>query len=342
MSYYRSDMKKKNEHINDSLLLSYIKGEASPEETDELLQWIEKDPEHNERLMKIRKIWNLSSSLSEFNKIDVSSDWQKVQDKIWNRGKIDVRIPLYRKMIYRYGRIAASIVIIMTVGFYILYRTGLINTFQPMLTLQTTTEKSTVDLYDGTRVFLNENSTMVYPPKFFGKTRNIKISGEAFFEVARNEKKPFYISADEAMVKVLGTSFNVQAHSSENLVVVSVLEGKVALYPKDKEELLIELNRNEEGVLKFDSLSKSEFRDLNFLSWKTRKLVFDNTPVEEVILALEKHYKKSICLENVSGKEPMVTSVFNDQPFDEVLDELKILLDFSYQIRNDTVIMRLE
>lgn len=335
-------MNKNNEHINDSLILRYIKGEASAEETDQLIQWLEKDLGHKEQLEKIRKIWHLSSSLSEFDKIDVSNDWRKVQDKIRVKDKTDSRIPEYRNLIYRYGRMTASIAIILAIGLYLLYRTGSFNMFQPMLTLQTTSEKSTVDLYDGTRVFLNKNSTLIYPKKFFGNTRNIKISGEAFFEVARNENKPFYISADHAMVKVLGTSFNVQAHPSENLVIVSVLEGKVALYPRDKEELLIELSQNEEGVLRLDSLSKSELSDHNFLSWKTGKLIFDNTHINEVILSLERHYKKPICLENASGQELRVTSVFDDQPLNEVLDELEILLDFSYRNQNDTLIIRLE
>lgn len=342
MSYYRKVMKKKNEHITDSLLLRHIKGETSPEETDKILQWLEQDNKHKVQLTKIKKIWNLSAFLSEFDKINVRHDWQEVQGKIFNKEKVIKQIPFYKTIVYRYGRIAASILIILAAGIYILFRTDLHNVFQPMLTLQTTAEKSNVTLYDGTRIYLNENSTLDYPKKFFGGTRNIKISGEAFFEVAKDESKPFYISVDGAMIKVLGTSFNVQADPSENRVVVSVLEGKVALYPKNKEEMSIELNRNEEGIFKSDSLSKSELRDLNFLSWKTRKLIFDKTPVNEVILSLEKHYKKSICLENAGGRNPMVTSVFDDQPFDEVLDELEILLNISYRIRNDTVIIVLE
>jgi len=335
-------MKKKNENITDSFLLKYLKGETSSEETNTILDWIKRDPLNKERLSEISKIWDMSLSLSEFDKIDIQDDWKNVHEKILDTKNLVRKVPLIRTKIYRYGRIAASILIILSVSLYILYSADMLIIFQPVLTLNTTTEKSTVTLHDDTRVYLNENSTLTYPKRFLKQTRNIAVSGEAFFEVAKDENKPFYVSADGAIIKVLGTSFNVKAYPSAEVVIVSVLEGKVALYPKEKEEEAIQLNQYEEGVFGSDSLSKSGFGDLNFLSWKTRKLIFNKAPIEEVIVSLERYYKKTIYLESVGNRMPMVTSVFDDQPFNEVLDELEILLNISYRMRNDTVFIRLE
>ncbi len=183
---------------------------------------------------------------------------------------------------------------------------------------------NTVALPDGTLVSLNSDTKISYPKKFSGKTREVSIEGEAFFEVKPDKNKPFIIHAGKAQIRVLGTSFSVSAYPATKQVEVIVQTGKVQVVNKTSEkrqpnELI--LTPGDKGTLVFASntMQKTTNHDPNFIAWKTRNLTFKATSLHEVIENLENVYKVNIRLADPKLNELLLTAQFNDYPLDFIL-----------------------
>jgi ferric-dicitrate binding protein FerR (iron transport regulator) len=162
-----------------------------------------------------------------------------------------------------------------------------------MATATTSAQTDSVLLADGSTVWLNRNSSLHYPGTFDGKTRKVKLEGEAFFEVAKNPKQPFVIETKHSEVKVLGTSFSINTNTLNTSVYVST--GKVRVksaHSNSQADLL----PNEMAMVSVKGLQKSKITNPNYLSWKTGVFVFDDTPLTEAIKELNRYYQKPIVL----------------------------------------------
>jgi len=190
-------MSKYQKHITDSLLLDYITGMIPPDQHLKVKQWLEADPGNREHLEKIREIWEHSSSYPSFSQIDPEKDWQIVSGRIGGGKTISMK-PNNRPGIVWISRIAAIAVILAGLGYLLYFLAGEPVILNRQLAVITTDQKSTVDMPDGSRVFLNTGSSLHYPERFGNKIRKVELAGEAWFEVAENSKKPFIISADGA------------------------------------------------------------------------------------------------------------------------------------------------
>jgi len=187
---------------------------------------------------------------------------------------------------------------------------------------------NTFTLPDGTLVSLNSNTKLRYPKKFGRSTREVTIEGEAFFEVKPNKNKPFIIHAGNAQIKVLGTSFNVNAYPDSKLVEVTVETGRVQVLNKtDKyvqtNELI--LTPGDKGTLIFESnsLRKTTNQNPNFLAWKTHNLIFKATSLDEVIQELAKVYKVDIRLADSNLNKLLLTAQFNNYSLDFILEVIE-------------------
>ena len=187
---------------------------------------------------------------------------------------------------------------------------------------------NTFTLPDGTLVSLNSNTKLRYPKKFGRSTREVTIEGEAFFEVKPNKNKPFIIHAGNAQIKVLGTSFNVNAYPESKLVEVTVETGRVQVLNKtDKfvqtNELI--LTPGDKGTLIYESnsLSKTTNQNPNFLAWKTHNLIFKATSLDEVIQELAKVYKVDIRLADSNLNKLLLTAQFNNYSLDFILEVIE-------------------
>jgi ferric-dicitrate binding protein FerR (iron transport regulator) len=183
---------------------------------------------------------------------------------------------------------------------------------------------NTVALPDGTFVSLNSDTKISYPKKFSGKTREVSIEGEAFFEVKPDKNKPFIIHAGKAQIRVLGTSFSVSAYPATKQVEVIVQTGKVQVVNKTSEKQQTDeliLTPGDKGTLVYASntMQKTTNQDPNFIAWKTRNLTFKATSLHEVIENLEKVYKVNISLADPKLNELLLTAQFNDYSLDFIL-----------------------
>lgn len=200
-------------------------------------------------------------------------------------------------------------------------------------------------LPDGTRVSLNSNTHLKYPKKFAGDFREVTIEGEAFFEVKPNKHKPFIIHAGGAQIKVLGTSFNVNAYPETKKVEVIVETGKVQVTNKttataQTNELI--LTPGDKGTLDFSSnaLLKTTNLDPNFLAWKTHDLYFKATSLSEVINDLEKAYKIKLRIADPKLYDLPLTAHFNNYSLDFILKVIETTFNIEVQNENGEYILK--
>jgi len=198
-------------------------------------------------------------------------------------------------------------------------------------------------LPDGSKIWLNKNATISYTSDFgkfeTNKKRNLKLNGEAFFDIARDEKHPFTIDVEgKAEVEVLGTSFNI--NPSNDKIEVTVTSGKVnfttTIPSKETENVktntTITLVKGEKGILYKNTESRPDSLpslvrferndDVNYLAWLNHRLVFENMQMQEVVNKVEMYYNIRLKLENPSLKECRFTGTFDQTPLNDVLETL--------------------
>lgn len=199
-------------------------------------------------------------------------------------------------------------------------------------------------LPDGTIISLNAASKVTYPEKFIGDKREVNLEGEAFFDVKRDESKPFLINAQGSVTKVLGTSFNINAYPGENNVEIAVMSGKVAVFPwpgegnQEDQEMLL-LSPNEKAVLKPEThqVAKSAADLETIASWKKNLLIFRNDPFEVVAKKLERWYGVQFVIQTNETPQGKWNGRFQSNSLEYVLNGLMFSSDFEFTIDKQVV-----
>ena len=193
-------------------------------------------------------------------------------------------------------------------------------------------------LADGTKVYLNSGTVLRYDNRFGKQNREIELAGEAYFEVARNEKNPFIIYTSDVEVRVLGTKFNVMAYPDEPSIETTVTEGTVNVKERTGEQsLIITANQKASYTKTKKTLVSSVVNPVTFTSWKENILYFDNENFENVISKLERWYDVSIHLEGKDSIDDRFTLTVKNESLKEVLDLISLTTPLRYKIQDDDV-----
>ncbi len=333
-----------------SLLAKYVQGEASADETKRMQAWLNEDPAHQELLERAQAAWAASGDVYEAYTPDTAAAWQAIARRTGDR-RTDARrihdtpvVALPTNTRRRIWLLRAAAVVGLALGLVFLGR--LLNLMgNPELTETSTGLRETKQLVlaDGTRVWLNENTTLRYEEDFDDSVRAVYLSGEAFFEVARHEDQPFRIVSEGAVVRVLGTSFNVRAVPADTAVVVTVVSGVVSLANQNDQRSSVILKKGEQGVYRVANrrVNKSVAIKPNALAWRTRRLTFQNQPLSEVATVLEEVYRRPVVVDTASTNLRL-TAAFDDQPLEEVLEVIVLTLDVDHHGRGDTIYLHLK
>lgn len=320
------------------LITKHLSGESSAEEAKQVEAWIALRPENDLHFQKMKKVFEMGSShyqkanAQDLN-IDVSQEWNQFVNTI-SKNEAKIRSITPAGSTGNWVRIAAAIVLLVASGLVINYFISKNQEIQ----FQTSTNTLTVSLPDGSKAILNKNSSLTYTPAFGDANRKVTLHGEAFFEVARNPQKPFVISIDNAQVEVLGTSFNVQGYKERQALEVTVATGVVRFsIPEVKQE--VTLQAGEQGLFTKSArqLSSVANKDINFLSWNTRKIVFEETDLRSVVETLNNTYQVNIIIATEIPPSCVVTVSFDHQTLEAVLNVLKTTLNLTYKVNGDTI-----
>lgn len=195
------------------------------------------------------------------------------------------------KSVFKY---AAAVLVVGLVSFFS-YQKGESNLKEALTQVEVEAPlgaQTRLRLPDGTLVVLNAGSRLVYPQDFGVDNREVELSGEGYFEVARNEKLPFHVQTPSLSVRVLGTKFNFRDYPNDEEAVIALLEGKVALGNRLREEAEIILLPDEQVTLDKEEghMKKKSTKVKNSLEWTSGRLFFDEMPLPEVAKILERSY----------------------------------------------------
>jgi ferric-dicitrate binding protein FerR (iron transport regulator) len=208
-------------------------------------------------------------------------------------------------------------------------------------TLATMDQPEELVLPDGSTVTLNHFSSLKYPKRFSGEIREIELEGEGFFEVESDPEHPFVISTRDVDIRVLGTSFNVNAYRKNTAVEVIVRTGEVSVTRHGEVPETIILKPGNRGIYKRaeETLEITREIDQNYLAWKTRSFIFEDQTLLDVSEQLGKVYQAEIIIASDSLKDARITTTFSDQSLDAILNVLSATLDLDVRKSNGQIIL---
>lgn len=216
--------------------------------------------------------------------------------------------------------------------------------------------RSVFTLRDGTEVRLNADSRLEYPAVFSDSTREVFLTGEAFFDVSKDRRHPFIIHTKDMDIQVLGTTFNVKAYANESKTETTLLHGAitVTLHDRSKKRILLKpsqklvlknlrtehqrlpVNRNDlDTTLRALTYFKPDHQTIIETSWTENKLTFKNEDFSSLARSLERWYNIEISFENESTRQLRFTGIIEKENIQEAMKALQLTEKFSYTI-NDT------
>ena len=182
---------------------------------------------------------------------------------------------------------AAAVAVLCVLGWWAYYMFAPV----PLQTVSTLAETRTVTLPDQTEIVLNRYSSLTYPERFRGKDRKVQLQGEAYFEVAPDKNRPFYVETEEVKIRVLGTVFDVNTHYTRGVRTVLV-EGAVALEWGDQKEIRMKPGELADFDRTTTEVTLKEVDVTSYISWKEGYFVFEDEPLEEIMHTLSLWYDK--------------------------------------------------
>lgn len=198
---------------------------------------------------------------------------------------------------------------------------------------------SEVDLPDGTRVWLNHNTSLVYPNSFSNSSRKVRLKGEAFFEVKHNPLVPFIVKTGDLKIVATGTEFNVMAFPDNNRIETTLISGIVKIQKRNKDgnfKPVFEMQPNELAVY-YTKSNKLEYCRTNIdkhILWKDGKLLFENDPLDRVSEKLSRFYNVEIILKDSILSEFTYTATFEDETLVQVLELLRLATPIDFSIKS--------
>lgn len=197
-------------------------------------------------------------------------------------------------------------------------------------------QMSQLKLSDGTKVWLNSGTTLRYPEQFAGDQRSVMIKGEAYFEVAKMAHKPFTVNTADMKVEVLGTSFNVLAYKEDAASSVTLVEGKVVV--RNIEGISIAQLNPGQMATKNKAETTVEIKNVKtafYAAWIDGKLFFDDEPLDQIAVKLERWFNVDIVFANQQLKSHRFTgTILKNKPVDQIMQALEMLspIRFKHQV----------
>lgn len=312
--------------MNKKTIINYFKGDASDKEIDELFHWVRKSEKNEKYFADMKFLWDLSADAKSVS---------NVENRTGNILKIC------------YFSTAAAIIILLICNIF-MHRTKVrvADDGNKLLAenVEVFTHKGVVSkviLPDSTVVWMNAGTKLQYPSEFSDGLREVHISGEAFFEVKRDESRPMVITTNRnAGISVLGTSFLVKSYEDEEISKVTLFNGSVRYSEPDREDVDVIL-RPGESIICSDADSSFKVVEVEDLSreiaWRDGNLIFDKTPMRDVIRTLERWYGTEFKILNENIYSYTLTATFYSESITQVMELIKYCIPVKYAKENNVV-----
>ncbi|MDR1879960.1 MAG: FecR domain-containing protein [Tannerellaceae bacterium] len=193
-------------------------------------------------------------------------------------------------------------------------------------------------LADGTRVVLNAGTSLAYPERFDRESRTIRLDGEAFFDVARDKHKPFIVETRYAVIRVIGTAFNVKAHEEDEFISVTVEKGKVQV---ETGEAMMQVSPGEQFWLDKTTLEIHKKREntASVKSWISGGLYFNKTPIQSVVNELSRRYDCAITFQKGKAHNEYISGEHDNKTLEAVLNSIYYTTGINYRKEADSIVL---
>ena len=312
--------------MNTDLLQRYITGDVSEKEALEVAKWIAESEEHQREYHTVRKLQDILLWQTGAEDIPYMENSHVASLKVW-----DVHLL----------RVAATVVLVIFSLTYWWTRYEAHQSSAPQQSIYTPNgQRAELVLADGTRVWLNSNTTLRYNDFTSADIREVELNGEGYFSVAKNTDKPFIVKTNRYHIKVLGTEFNVSAYASTSVWSASLVRGKIDIDAIDGSRLM-ELEPNTEAYLENGSLMKRGINSAeSAFKWRKGQISFDNQSMQNIIRKLENCYDVRIVVRNKHILQGRYTGTFAIRDgVSHILDVLSTYEHFSYTLEKDNQII---
>lgn len=321
-----TDHGKHNDYI--FYIAKYLAGEFSAEEKEAFEKKLNASVDLQSEFSKYQSIWDRSTSES----IDVDKAWNKFRYSVDMHSRTHV---LRRTLL----GIAASLIILLGISVILKLSSDSVRNFNKQVASNTNQHKN-ITLSDGSSVTLNHDSQLLFHDDYSNTdTRTVRlVKGEAFFNVARDTEKPFTVMVDTVVISVLGTSFNIE--KTEKHIILSVNTGRVQITSKanGKSDVLkkgqcVCYNSTDHSLSTVESVSPNTF------AWYNKKIIFNNTSLQEAVSTINSIYFTNISLANTEMGEYLVNAEFEDKSAETIIKVLAATFDLHIANSDDNQII---
>lgn len=331
------------------LLAKKLSGEITPDEFAEFNQLIAGNTSFQKEYESVRSYWmqddepydNMVGILEKIKQRAGITDTDENTARV-----IEIQRPKKNRLWLRSIAAAAIVLIVLSASFYFFRINNPGNTDYTRLSELKTKNGSIakIRLADGTLVTLNALSTLSYPKNFNGKTREVFLSGEAFFDVAKDHSHPFIVHTNQSDIQVLGTAFDIKSYKNDPQFEATLFRGSIQATLKDNPAIKVILKPTDKLLIQHTSYSLTKetyFDDSNTLNietaWMNNKLVFKNEPFEQLANSLERKYGNNIIFKNDVLKSIKFTGEFEKEDINQILLSLQIVTRFNYKISGNNI-----
>lgn len=325
-----------NETPDDgALIIKYLKELTTPEETVMIENRMNENKEYRNEVKQIAELFFTKRAYDRMNERDPDIAFQKLQFRLQKKEKKNTN--LSKTLLYAAASLIGAIILSST--FIYLWENGKISGKTNSIIAETNPGmRSRVTLSDGTTVYLNSGSKLIYPDRFNGNHRTVELDGEAFFHVKKDPDKPFIVNTNDhrASITVLGTSFNIQCFKQDNEFTAALVEGlvNVTVNHLNGSNTSVRLTPSEKIIFNksSDSLFVSKIDTDIETAWTRDRLVFRNQPMTQVLKTLSYNYNVEFDIKNPAIYSYRFTGTFQSRQLSQILEYIKISSDIDYTI----------
>ncbi len=300
----------------NKIILQLLNDKSGKEDYRQLESWKEETAENVKWLEDMHAVWPLESEMGSYQQFDSQKGWRKIMRPKGNR-------------VLKMAALGAAFILLATATVYYLFIRE-----TPLSEFQSTDDPVNVALMDDSQIWLN-TQTRLKVENDFAEVRLVSLSGEAYFNIAK-DARPFRVMLEpDVFVEVLGTSFNID-HSGNGLA-VQVYSGRVAVHVLDRDVIL----EKGDGLKEINgNYVKFRFNDRNTLSYVSQSLVFEDTPLDKVLKDIGRHYKIEFIMgQSVLLPDCVFSSTMINQSLSEVLNELEKIFQLSYTKHENRIVI---
>jgi ferric-dicitrate binding protein FerR (iron transport regulator) len=362
-----------NKRTEEDLICDYLKGDLTPEETRDLIDWIKLDKANKQTFDECCELWITSRSISKNPGYNVQEGFWKFRQRI-RKSDQQVTIPSKKRYLTTAIRYAAIFIIAFLAGGFLFYqfghRSSSMSTQGKSELVVPMGSRAQFTLTDGTVVTLNAGSTLRTDNRFGIKDRIIELEGEGYFKVAKDKLKPFIVKTPYLKVTALGTEFNIKAYSIDETIETTLVNGSVKvepnsdisngeitiLQPNQKLTFYKEDSRIEDNSKRPAGKSQTEIKPVKVqstassvrlvkenvniepvVSWKENRWIFENQSLSQMAVDLERKFDVQILFASERLKSYRFTGTILAEPIEQVLEVMSFTAPIDFKLTGRVV-----